>query len=143
MAQLPEFDHSHTHVLLYPPQPEHMVKLEGWEEHFSGKMYGMYLKEMRGLVAASGVMDVSFLQWRRAREYNPQTSTYVFRDRQDKQTTHKTMVVACRYLYELNDVFWGQMVLSQIPHFNAQDILPKDCQHVVRMHNFAGMLEYP
>ena len=29
MAQLPEFERSYSHVLLYPLQPEHMVKLEG------------------------------------------------------------------------------------------------------------------
>ena len=52
------------------------------------------------------------------------------------------MVVACRYWYELTDGFWGQMVLSQIPHLHAKDILPKDCQHLVCMENFAGMLEY-
>ena len=62
MAQLPEFDRSYSHVLLYPPQPAHMVKLEGRQDNFSAKMYGIYLQEMRGLVAASGAIGVSFLQ---------------------------------------------------------------------------------
>ena len=126
MAQLPEFERSYSHVLLYPPQHARMVKLEGRQDKLSANMYGMYLQEMRGLVAASGAIDVSFLQWHRTREYNPQTSTYVFRGRQDKQKTQKTMVVACRYWYELTDGYWGQMVLSQIPHLHAKDILPND-----------------
>ena len=119
MAQLPDFERSYSHVLLYPPQPRHMVNLEGRLENFSAKMYGIYLQEMRGLVAAAGVIDVSFLKWHRTREYDPQTSTYVFRGRADKQATHKTLVVACRYWYELTDVFWGQMLLSQIPHLKT------------------------
>ena len=95
-------------------------------DNFSAKMYGIYLQEMRGLVAASGAIDVSFLAWHRTREYNPQTSMYVFRGGQENQTTKKTLVVACRYWYELTDGFWGQMVLTQIPHLHAVDILPKE-----------------
>ena len=101
-----------------------------------------YLQEMRAFVAASAAIDVSFLAWHRTREYDPQTSTYVFRGRADKQQTHKTLVVACRYWYELTDGFWGQMVLSQIPHLHAKDIMPNEYQHLVCMENFAGMLEY-
>ena len=101
----------------------------------------MYLQEMRGLVAASGVVDVSFLTWHRAREYDPQTSTYVFRGRADKQKSSKTQVVACRYWYELTDGYWGQMVLTQIPHLRAEDILPQETQYLQYMENFAGMLE--
>ena len=82
-----------------------MVNLEGRMENLSAKMYGIYLQEMRGLVAASAAIDVSFLAWHRTREYDPQTSTYVFRGRADKQKTHKTFVVACRYWYELTDGF--------------------------------------
>ena len=33
-AQLPEFDRSYSHVLLYPPQLAHMVKLEGRQDVF-------------------------------------------------------------------------------------------------------------
>ena len=51
-------------------------------------------------------------------------------------------MVACRYWYELTDGYWGQMVLSQIPHLHAKDILPKDCQYLVCMENFTGILEY-
>ena len=70
MAQLSEFDRSYSHVLLYPPQPRHMVNLEGRVETFSAKMYGIYLQEMRGLVAVAGAIAVSFLQWHRTREYD-------------------------------------------------------------------------
>ena len=110
--------------------------------NFSARMYGFYLQEMRGLRAASGVIDVSFLQWHRTREYDAQTSTYVFRGRGDSQVSHKTMVCACRYWYELTDGYWGQMVLTQIPHLNAKDILPKEYQYLTTMENFVGMLEY-
>ena len=120
MAQLPEMDRSYWHVLLYPPQPSQMVELEGRMANFSARMYGIYLQEMRGLVAASVVIDVSFLAWHRTREYDPQSSTYVFRGRADKQYASKTMVVACRYWYELTDGFWGQLVLTQIPHLHAR-----------------------
>ena len=119
-----------------------MVDLEGRMANFSARMYGVYLQDMRGLVAASGAIDVSFLKWHRTREYDPKSSTYVFRGRADKQATTKTMVVACRYWYELTDGYWGQMVLTQIPHLNAKDILPKEYQHLVCMENFVGMLEY-
>ena len=111
-------------------------------QNFSSKMYGIYLQEVRGLVAASGAIDVSFLKWHRTREYDPKSSTYVFRGKADKQATTKTMVVACRYWYKLTDGYWGQMVLTQIPHLNAKDILPKEYKHLVCMENFVGMLEY-
>ena len=93
-------------------------------------------------MVAAGLVDVSFLVWHRTREYDQKTSTYVFRGRADKQATHKTMVVACRYWYELTDGFWGQLVLTQIPHLHAKFILPKEYQHLVCMENFVGMLEY-
>ena len=111
-------------------------------QNFSAKMYGFYLQEMRGLVDASGTIDVTFLKWHRTREYDPNTAMYVFRGRADKQATQKTMVVACRYWYELTDGFWGQMVLTQIPHLHAKYILPVKQQYLESMENFAGMLEY-
>jgi hypothetical protein len=40
MAQLPEFERSYSHVLLYPPQPEAMVKFAGRQGNFSCRMYG-------------------------------------------------------------------------------------------------------
>ena len=102
-----------------------MVELEGRKKNFSSTMYGIYLQEMRTLVVASGAIEVSFLAWHRTREYDPKTSTYHFRGRDDKQASKKTLVVACRYWYELTDGYWGQMVLTQIPHLRAKDILPQ------------------
>ena len=110
MAQLPEFDRSYSHVLLYPPQPRQMLELEGRMGNFSAKMYGIYLQEMRGLVAASGAIKASFLAWHRTREYDPLKNTYVLRGRVDKRHNQKTMGVPCRYWYELTDGYWGQMV---------------------------------
>ena len=73
-----------------------MVELEGRKQNFPALMYGIYLQEMRTLVAASGAIDVSFLAWHRSREYDPKTSTYEFRGRDDKQVGNRTLVVACR-----------------------------------------------
>ena len=140
MAQLPEFERSYSHVLLYPPQPAHMVSLEGRQGNFSARMYGIYLEEMRGLVAAGGVVEASFLKWHREREYDAGTRTCVFRGGRHGQTHGKTQVVACRYWYELTDGFWGQLVLTQVPHLLAEDILPATIQHLDCMQNFAGML---
>ncbi len=94
MAQLPEFERSYSHVLLYPPQPRQMVNLEGRMENFSAKMYGIYLQEMRTLVAASGAIDVSFLAWHRSRESAPKTSSYHLRGRDDKPVGNRNLVVA-------------------------------------------------
>jgi len=53
MAQLPEFDRSYTHVLLYPPQPADMVQYEDRQGgNFSALMYGFYLQEQRQLIDA-------------------------------------------------------------------------------------------
>ena len=51
------------------------------------------------------------------------------------------MVVACRYWYELTDGYWGQFMLTQVPHQYPQDLLPVG-RHLTSMQNFAGMLEY-
>jgi hypothetical protein len=45
MAQLPEFDRSYSHVLLYPPQPASCLDYEGRQTNFSSKMCGFYLQE--------------------------------------------------------------------------------------------------
>ena len=52
------------------------------------------------------------------------------------------MVVACRYWYELTDGYWGQFMVTQIPHQRPEDILPRSGRHLDTMVNFAGMLEY-
>ena len=51
------------------------------------------------------------------------------------------MGVACRYWYELTDGYWGQLVLTKVPHQYPQDLLPVG-RHLASMANFAGMLEY-
>ena len=51
------------------------------------------------------------------------------------------MVVACRYWYELTDGFWGQFVLTQLPHRAASDLVAqRRCLEC--MQNFFGMIEY-
>ena len=50
---------------------------------------------------------------------------------------------AGNYWYELTDGFWGQLVLTQIPHLYAEDLLPKqESRHLDCMKHFVGMLEY-
>ena len=51
-------------------------------------------------------------------------------------------MVACRYWYELSDGFWGQFMLSQIPHQYASDLLPQTDKQLESMQIFAGMIEY-
>ena len=140
MAQLPEFERSYSHVLLFPPQPAQMLQLEGRQVNFSARMYGIYLEEMRGLIAADGIIHVSFLKWHRQREYDSESRTCVFRG--GGKHARKPLVVACRYWYELTDGFWGQFVLTQIPHLHAADILPQSIRYLQVMQNFAGMIEY-
>ena len=143
MASLPEFDRSYANVLLYPPQPAAMVSLEGRRTNFSTRMYGMYLQEMRQLVNVAGKpMCESFLVWHRSRDEDPKTHNVVLRGRHHQTHHAKTFVVACRYWYELTDGYWGQLVLTQIPHLEAKDLLPRGGRHLACMENFVGMLEY-
>ena len=82
-----------------------------------------------------------FLVWHRAREYDADTQGCVYRGGRHQQRYQKTLVVACRYWYELTDGYWGQFVLTQIPHLQAKDLLPqKKC--LVCMQHFFGMMEY-
>ena len=90
MAQLPEFERSYTHVLLYPPQPAQMLKLEGRQGNFSSRMYGFYLQEKRQEVAAGHPVRESFLVWHRSREYDDQTGALRFRGGKHQQVTTKT-----------------------------------------------------
>ena len=140
MASLSEFDRTYSHVLLYPPQPANCVSLEERKVNFSTRMYGIYAEEMRLLTAAGQPIPESFLVWHRTREWDQLKQTCVYRAG-GRDRFGKTLVVACRYWYELSDGFWGQFVITQIPHANVSDILPKkkclDC-----MQNFFGMLEY-
>ena len=142
MASLSEFERSYSHTLLYPPQPELVRDLEGRQKSFSGKMYGFYVTEMRGMRDTERVIEQSFLKWHRSREYDPMTNACRERGVRATGGEPKTLVVACRYWYELTDGFWGQFVLTQIPHLCAEDILPKEYKHLDCMKNWAGMLEY-
>jgi len=65
----------------------------------------------------------------------------VYRGGRHNQARTGTFVVACRYWYELTDGYWGQFVLTQIPHRYPRDLLPVG-RHLTSMQNFAGMLEY-
>ena len=146
MAQLPEFERSYTHVLLYPPQPALVLTLEQRKTNFSGRMYGMYCAEMKGLLkAASAEQQVSilqsFLQWHRDKEYDTTSGTLRHGGLRHQQKYRKTPVVACRYWYELTDGFWGQFALTQLPHSDPEQLLPAD-MHLHCMLNFTGMLEY-
>ena len=120
MAQLPKFERSYSHVLLYPPQLAAMLEHAGRQTNFSTKMYGMYLQEKR----SPGVFIAeSFLVWHRARDYDREHGGYTFRG----ITQHMysaTLVVACRYWYELTDGFWGQFSVTQIPHKYPKHLLP-------------------
>ena len=53
-----------------------------------------------------------------------------------------TLVVACRYWFELTDGYWGQFTLTQLPRVHPQQLLPSKFKHLVSMQNFVGMLEY-
>ena len=67
---------------------------------------------------------------------------FTYRGGRHQQVQTQTLVVACRYWYELTDGYWGQFVLTQIPHQRPEDILPRSGRHLDTMVNFAGMLEY-
>ena len=85
----------------------------------------------------------SFLVWHRTREYDKQSQSVRFRSGSGHQQRHaKTLVTACRYWYELNDGFWGQLALTQLPHFEAQHLLPKEAKYLECQINMVGALEY-
>jgi hypothetical protein len=143
LAQLPEFERSYSHVLLYPPQPVDMQTLEGRQKNFSSRMYGLYLQEARDGNSAGVALQESFLVWHRKREYDKQTSGVRFRMGGRHQQRHeKTLVTACRYWYELHDGFWGQFALTQLPHFEAKDLLPSRKQYLESQINLVGVLDY-
>ena len=139
MAQLSEFERSYLHVLLYPPQPAAMLDYDGRQGNFSSKMYGFYLQEKRQEVAAGNCIRESFLVWHRTREYDSQNMCVRYRGGRHNQHHNSTLVVACRYWYELVDGYWGQFTLTQLPHQYASDLLPKAFQHLVSMQNFAAL----
>ena len=143
MAQLPEFEKSYSHVLLFPPQPAAMVDLSARQKgNFSTKMYGFYLQQNNIALDAGVPIAESFLVWHRCRQYDTETDSWGYRGGQHQRIHAQTLVVACRYWYELTDGYVGQFALTLLPHRCARDILPRVSRHLVSMQNFAGVLEY-
>ena len=118
-----------------------MLTAESRQGNFSSKMYGAYLADQRQLVSHGAPIAESFLAWHRERQWDTEKGEVSYRGGRHQQTRTPTMVVACRYWYELTDGYWGQFVLTQIPHQYPQDLLPRG-RHLTSMQNFAGMLEY-
>lgn len=119
-----------------------MLTVEGRRRTFSMRMYGIYLEEARSICASGQPISLNFLVWHRARQDDPQKQQVVYRGGKHQQTSLKAFVVACRYWYELTDGYWGQMVLTQIPHSEAKQILPTYKRHLSSMQHFVGMIEY-
>ena len=142
MAQLPEFEKSYSHVLLYPPQPEAMIDFAGRQSNFSSKMYGFYLQENRTQVEAGACVSQAFLPWHRTRQYDAEKECISFRGGQHQRAHSQTLVVACRFWFELTDGYCGQFSLTMFPHLAAKDILPHASRHLKSMQNFVGALEY-
>lgn len=142
MASLPEFDRSFLYELLYPPQPAAMVSFDGRRVNSHAKMYAKYLQDKRFGIAAGAPIDESFLVWHRARRYDTETGEVAYRCDRHNCISTRTMAIAVRYWYELTDGFWGQFSITHLPHQCAQDVLPREWQHLSTMQNFAGMLEY-
>ena len=144
LAGLSEFEHSYAQVVMYPPQPADVVDLEGRQKNFTCRLYGAYLQEMRDRNAAGSPIEESFLAWHRDRLWDPQMGAVRERSTHRGITLSGTCVVACRYWYELHDGYWGQFMLTQVPHREARDLLPAEVpgKHLECMRNFAGMLQY-
>jgi len=88
-----------------------MVKYKGRQGNFSAKMCAFYTAEKRLALEQTGQpVCESFLVWHRARRYDPMEQKLKERGGRHQQDTQPTLVVACRYWYELTDGFWGQFV---------------------------------
>jgi hypothetical protein len=102
---------------------------------------------MRDIVQSRQVITQSFLTWHRTRQYDKETGNVVTRGGRHNQVHQATMVVACRYWFELTDGFWGQFGITQLPHLQASDLLPTviaGCKpkHLDGMKNYVGLVEY-
>ena len=118
-----------------------MVKYGGRQSNFSGKMYGFYTQEKRVALEIFGhPISESFLVWHRARRYDAVDQMLKQRGGKHQQDTQPTLVVACRYWYELTDGSWGQFVLTQIPHQSARELLPRDDLYLRTMQPGAGTI---
>ena len=105
-------------------------------------LHGFYTQQMREQIQSGVPVSENFLQWHRTRQYDSSSDTVQPRGGRHQQAHMPTCVVACRYWYELTDGFWGQFSITQLPHLQAQDLLPDTWQHLLSMRNFCGMLEY-
>ena len=141
MASCTEFATSFSHTLLYPPQPLDMMEFANRQRNFSSKMYGFYIREKQQQLPEVPIRE-SFLAWHREREYDSVTRSVNFRGGRHQQHRQKTLVVACRYWYELTDGFWGQFALTQLPHSKPEQLQPNEFKFIEPMRNFAGMMEY-
>ena len=83
-----------------------MTSVQGRSANFSSKLYGLYLEEMRAGLRVSNVISEVFLQWHRTRRYDSQKHAVEYRGTVAQQGRAKTLVVACRYWYELTDGSW-------------------------------------
>ncbi len=142
MAGLSEWRKSYSSTLLYPPQPADMVKFEARRHNFSTKMYGTYTAEARAQLESGVPLKESFLVWHRSRQWDDPSNQMKFRGGRHNQRYQKTLVVGCRYWYELTDGFWGQFALTQLPHRLPADLLPQEYRHLESMQHFTGALEY-
>ena len=84
----------------------------------------------------------SFITWHRSREYDSENKEVFYCGGRHQQSTQSTLVVACRFWYELTDGYWGQFSITMFPHADPKYLLPQKLQHLQCMQNFAGMLEY-
>ena len=136
MASHSEFLRSYSHVLLYPPQPADLVS--GSVNNFSVRMHDAYRSEMRQQLEDKGSLRQCFLVWHRGFRWDASKREVARRLGNDG----RTLVVACRYWYELTDGFWGQFSLTQLPHLEAEQLLPLERAHLECMKNFAGAIEF-
>ena len=97
---------------------------------------------MRQIIDAGCHLDENFLTWHRPRQYDSKSESAIDRGGRHQQTHTATLVVACRYWFEVTDGFWGQFSLTQIPHLRPQDLLPSGWQHLESMKSFVGVLQY-
>ena len=141
MASHTELAKSYSHTLLYPPLPADLAA--GRSTNFSAAAYKAYQWSNVELLRGGRSVAQSFLVWHRGHRYDP-----IEQKVKDRDTDSRTRVVACRYWYELTDGFWGQFVLTQLPHaaydpeMAALQLLPHERASLDRMKHFVGALEY-
>ncbi|MDA8583179.1 hypothetical protein N9L68_03075 [bacterium] len=143
LAHPSEWGRSYAHVILYRPQPAAMLGLGGRQVRFNAHLYGSYLAEKRQQVSHGVPIAETFLVCHRDRQLHSEADKgFTYRGGRHQQVRTQTLVVACRYWYNLPDGYWGQFVGTQLPHQHPEDILPRSGRHLDSMVNIAGVLEY-